>query len=326
MYFELFSGFDAAEGLLANTYKPILGVAGLVCIVLLSWLMLAMARQRQEIGFWYLAVLFSLVPGIALSTTDPRVVMLPAIGGAILMAHLIRAAAGRAGELFNGRVQRTLAWLSGAYFVVVHILFGFVLVSLLNLYHAFWEEDSSVFHPHYNLSNTQLLDLKDKYVVVVNAPDVFNLMYFPYHSAYNGDPLPESVRALAMGLNKIELTRVSDHVLRIRPEGGFVFHSDDPLPQLSLPALHSSYVAQKLMSFFHDGDHQMQVDSQYQFKELLITVEKVEAGRPLSIRVQLNSEIGEEKWQFLSWDWKAQTYQSLSLPKVGASLVLDGPF
>jgi hypothetical protein len=52
----------------------------------------------------------------------------------------------------------------------------------------------------------------------------------------------------------------------------------------------------------------------------------VEAGRPLSIRVQLNSEIGEEKWQFLSWDWKAQTYQSLSLPKVGASLVLDGPF
>jgi hypothetical protein len=67
-------------------------------------------------------------------------------------------------------------------------------------------------------------DVTGKTVVLVNPPGDLFAAYVITTRIARGEPAPARVRVLSSGGSDVELTRVDDHALRVRPERGFLEH------------------------------------------------------------------------------------------------------
>jgi hypothetical protein len=145
------------------------------------------------------------------------------------------------------------------------------------------------------------------HVVLLNHPDVFRLMYYPYIADYHGFVLPRSLRSMGYAQNDLRVKRLAQFTYELAPEGGFLLHPKD-LPVSSTTKPHSLRYA----VFFDDGAYSFSENDQIQFPEMTIHIRQVsEMHRPLVVNVELS----QEKSPVLLY-WDSLTKQHKRLPSL----------
>lgn len=320
---ETLLGIDSLDMLLPLSARPVLAIGGWGLFGLLGWLSWRQAARQPLLGFWFLALVLSLLPGVTLTVSDPRTVFHSHLAFAGWLACFLYDFTKHNG-IYQGGMRRLTAVVLW-FFLMVQILLQFAGVVILNGLAQF----TPTFHPaqfDQKLYGFAELVRPEQHLVLFNHPDVFRLMYFPYQQALQGKAIPKSVRLLDLAETPITVTRVAPNRYRISPEGGFVLHGNDlqQLPAALAGQAQKAGMAIQYAGFFHDGKYDYQPGDEVRFDELVLQIRQLTAdGRPQQLDMTLKTD--KSHYALVYWDWQKRRYQRLPRLAIGASVTLPGP-
>jgi hypothetical protein len=176
-------------------------------LVVLALLALAMRRVwlRDPVArFFATGLLLCTVPVCAAFMSD-RLLLFVGVGAMGLVAKLIESAVS-----FGER-------LASAFLIFVHLILApplLVIRSRFNDYQM-WIDAGDRTIP-------RTPDVTSKTVVLINPPSDLFFVYTPAVRTVRGEPRPAHLRGLASVVTTVDVTRVDDRTLRVRPEEGFL--------------------------------------------------------------------------------------------------------
>jgi len=185
-------------------------------------------RVQSTTRFWALGTLLAILPVCATFPSD-RNLLISGIGAMGLLAILLGSPFEK--EKTNGQKKIT-PWvhrfkfkflrLAGGTAIGILIIIHLVLAPLMRPFRSLtWQKVStSINHIDENIPGGEAI--RGKTLVIVNFPLSMFVMYVPFYRWIRGEEIPGRIRLLAAGTGRIEVIRVSDRVLRIRTEQGFL--------------------------------------------------------------------------------------------------------
>jgi hypothetical protein len=163
-------------------------------------------------------------------------------------------------------------------------------------------------------------DLATEDLVVVNAPNPVSFLYDPFHRAFDGRPLPRGVRVLAPGFNSVELTRIGPRRVTVRALSASLL--DCQRGKRMDFAFFYRYLADVRSPAhpFHEGDR---ISLPRMTAEVLAVDGR---GLPVEAAFEFETPLEDASLKWLIWDWDRDVYRPLTVPPVGQSIRLMGPF
>ena len=161
-------------------------------------------RARPAARFFATGMLLSALPVCAAFTSD-RLLLFVSVGAMGLVAEVIAAAAS-----FGERA-------AAAFLLLVHLVMAPPLLLFRARYNdfQFWIDVSNDTIP-------KTPEVTSKTVVIVNPPSELFSCYMPAVRAVRGEPMPGRLRGLAGVVESVDVTRLDDRTLSLRPRGGFL--------------------------------------------------------------------------------------------------------
>lgn len=262
-------------------------------------MMMANGSCRDRcLQFWLLATFVSLLPLCAATPID-RVLLLPTFASHGVVARCLelgwsvlvrRRSATESVELLTpGWPARTLAWL----FVILHLLTPSWLLPLrIAAFDKLGQRLESA-----ATSRALARSLESRQLILVNPPDAFHGWHLPAVRRHHGLSNPDQVRVLASGLVPLQLDRVDDTTLVVRPKAPFLDR-----------ALSDLYRSKPLRVG-------------WQRRLTGVDIEILEAspsGDPLAIQFRFDRRLESDD---LVWmEWRDNQFVDLQLPSVGETL------
>ncbi|MBI2565740.1 MAG: hypothetical protein HYV63_01735 [Candidatus Schekmanbacteria bacterium] len=188
-----------------------LALAAIGSVLWLAWPVL---RAQAAARFWALGALLAAVPVCATFTSD-RLLVFTGIGGMGLIATFLAATTApglTSGACRRAAVRVAVPCLIAAHLALAPTLLPFRAVSVNALADAFGRIDAAVFAGE---------DIRDRTLVVVNAPADGFVAYLQSQRQAAGKPTFRKLRLLATGLAPVEVQRLDERTLRVRPRDGF---------------------------------------------------------------------------------------------------------
>lgn len=316
-FFELASGVDFFSGQVRPDVRyGVFAVAGLVTLAALLWLLWPQLRRDRVQQFFLLAALFALVPGLTIALA-PRVMILPFVGFAVLLAGIMAATAR---GLYHGARQR-LGLLVSGYSVVMHLLIAAGLALFMTGSSIRATLDSNAPRGHVELG---VDDFAGRHLVIVNSLRPFWLAFVGHQLDYNKQDLPQSLRVLSSAMYPLSLSRIDQQTLELSGEPAIQLDREPLTAMDDKPLLHFIYLTQQLLGLVRAGRDEWQVGQQYVFDDMTITVAALHDNKPQRLRLVLQQPLADYRWVY--WDIDARQYQPLALPSPGESLALPGVF
>lgn len=316
-FFELASGIDIISGQIRQDIRHLFAIFGVLVFISLFWLVLPQLRRDRKLQFFLLASYLALIPGLAIALA-PRVMILPNVGFAILLAYIAQAA-------FDGKYQgarKSYAKVVVAYIVIVHIFLSAVLATIVTIKMIKPEEKTENPRGYVDLGVT---DYVDKRVVILNAQKPFWLAFAAHQLVKDGQQLPASLRVLASAFYPIEVTRVADYELLMVAHPGFQYDIEPLIDMSDKPIGHYIYLTQELMGLIRASRDEWHIGEEYTMPEMNIRVNALYKGKPSSLSIFLtNNDINEYRWVY--WNTEEKKYQAINLPAVGKKILLEGLF
>lgn len=316
-FFELASGVDFMSGQLRPDLRQLyFAIGGLATLAAFLWLLWPQLKTDKTLRFFLLGSVFALVPGLTIALA-PRVMILPNVGFAVLLATVMLNAA--AGVWQGGR--RYLGKAVLYYAVLFHVLLALVLATLMNVktISAALDQDKPQGYVELGVD-----DMAGKYIVAVNSLQPFWLAFIAHQLDYNRQPLPLSVRLLASSFYPLTLTRLNENQLLL--EG----HPAIQLDRAALDALankeqgHFIYLTWQLMGLIRSEREPWQAGWQFDAQEMSIRVQSLENGKPRQLLITLHKPLTEYRWIYQ--DIEQRRYLPLSLPEPGNTVHFKGVF
>jgi hypothetical protein len=159
----------------------------------------------------------------------------------------------------------------------------------------------------------------DSDVVIVNAQCQLSVCAMPFNVAYYGQPIPNTIRALAFAYSALEIERTNINSIVIRSIEDNIFTSSQSSP------VHFSHV-------FAVTDQLMFSNRMFEEKREFIlegmTVDVLaldEKNLPKDIRFTFDAPLEDKKFRWLQFNWYTFSYESFTLPKVGETVLVSGP-
>jgi hypothetical protein len=186
-------------------------------LALVFWAMAPLLFRDRIARFWAAGMLFAAIPVCATVPMD-RLLTFAGIGGFGLLAQywmFVFGDASGAPETAVWRIPaRVLAW----FFVAVHAVYAPIGLPFraANPMGPKWVEDR--FYVHTPLEPS----VRDKTLVIVNAPSPVHASYLILRRELSGLPVPRHTRVLAPAMPAVKIRRVDERTLAIRPEGGYL--------------------------------------------------------------------------------------------------------
>lgn len=183
----------------------------LAVAALLLWPLL---RRSAVTRFWCVGALIAAVPVCATFPTDRLLVFvgLGAMGAvAELLASLLEV------PVSPGMRRRTPVRLAIALIVVVHLILAALLLPLRSL--TVLQMAQVIERADRSIPRTD--GVRDQTLVIASAPVDGTVAYMPIVRAAEGLPGPRRLRLLASGTAGVQVTRLDEFTLRLRPQGGF---------------------------------------------------------------------------------------------------------
>jgi len=208
----------------------VMGAWVFVLVVVIVWKPLVM-RDRVA-RFWALGIVLSLLPACSTFPAD-RMLLFIGIGAMGLSAQFLKAVVTDMGDWSNRRFFRVAVMLLAAAFVARHAVAAPVSLAL---------RAGAPCGPQWFVDRLYMKEPLDPAVqnqdlVVVNAPTLFYLMMSsPLIWASENAPMPRHIRVLSTSFfQPVEVRRLDDRTLAVRPQSGFLAWTDDRLCRAEQP-------------------------------------------------------------------------------------------
>ena len=166
-------------------------------------------RSNATARFWALGAALAGIPVCAAFPSD-RLLVFVSIGVMGLLACFLE-------NVLSGSPSRSRRLVAGAV-VLLHLILAPLALPVRSLSTQLF---TSVLKPLDDAIPTDP-SIASRSLVIVNAPADGVVAYIPIHRAVKGTPRPKNLRLLATGPTPLDLTRVNQRTLRLRPEAGFI--------------------------------------------------------------------------------------------------------
>lgn len=329
LVFQQFIGIDNLDRMISPVAKQWLYGLALVGSAGLLWLFASLLMRNKEARFWTLGVIFAIVPPCALTHTDGRVMFFIALGSFALVSLYLLDIYSMSREKLVFKKPNWLRRSTAAMFVYVYIVImagGHLFITIYAYGVAEVPRGKQPLKALYDYETAGPVS-NDDHLIVVTSPHPFGSMFYPYHAAYNGMEIPQSLRILTPVFSDVEVKRLSDTEFLVRPQGGFLISNDSRMPDdFAINAIHMAHNARNMMGFYRRGEFDFQQGQVFKFDELTISLLEVDQGRPMAIHVELTMQLDQAPYRLVSWNWKDNQYEVFNLPEIGQSINIDGPF
>jgi hypothetical protein len=172
----------------------------------------------------------------------------------------------------------------------------------------------------------QTLDLtpagtsEDRDLIVVNAPNPIAFLYEPYQRASEGRPLPRGIHILAPGFNAVEVTRTAERRLTIRSLA-------DSLLDCQRGKRMDFVFFYRYLADVRSSRHPLKAEDRIALPRMQVEVLAVDGrGFPVEAAFEFDVPLEDRSLNWLLWDWNRKVYRTMTLPAVGQSMRLVGPF
>jgi hypothetical protein len=168
--------------------------------------------------------------------------------------------------------------------------------------------------------------LKDKTLIVVNAPNPFMFLALPALNAWNDKPLPEKIRLIAPGFGPTTITRTDPNTLVVssQQQNLFTVQTEKRYYQPHLP-----YIYENFTSLFRSKDAPFQPGHIIELPDMTIEVLRTDQkGIPAEIRATFHTFLENPDNLWLQWNWAPRgtgQYSIFTTPAIGESISLAGP-
>jgi hypothetical protein len=163
-------------------------------------------------------------------------------------------------------------------------------------------------------------DLGYEDLVVVNAPNPISFLYDPFQRAFQGQPLPRGVRILAPGFNSVELTRTGPRRVIVRA-------LSDSLLDCQRGKRADFAFFYRYLADVRSPAHPLHAGDRISLPRMEAEVLAVDGrGFPVEAAFEFEALLEDASLKWLVWDWDDDVYRSLTVPQVGQSVRLMGPF
>jgi hypothetical protein len=160
----------------------------------------------------------------------------------------------------------------------------------------------------------------DQDLVVVNACNPLSLLYEPYRNICQNEPLPRSLRMLTPGFNAVRLLRTGPRRVIVRA----VSHSlldCQPGKRMDFVYLY------RYLSDVRGTGHPLRAGQRISLPRMEVEVLAVDdRGLPTEAAFDFDVSLEDASLKWLFWEWESERYEPFSIPPVGASVGLVGPF
>lgn len=258
-------------------------VLGVTCYALWPHLL----RDRVA-RFWCSGAVLSVVP-IAASFPSDRLLLFVSFGAMGLVARITA-------PLFEApRPPPRLRQLLAGVFAAFHLGLGPLLLPL----RAAQMQVTGHALAHANAAWSEVPQLDQRTVIIVNAPVVVFASYLQAERAWQQAPRPRHLYWLTSAGSRLSVTRTGPSSLTVEREGGFL---STPLEQH-----YRGHVDSRPPSF------------KVELTEMTAEVRRVtEDGRPLSVEFRFQHALESPAYLFLAW--QDDRYDPVALPEMGQTL------
>jgi hypothetical protein len=311
----------AVYAILSTGANYIFWLAALLFIALMGVLLFPLLRQNPVARFWALGMALAVIPVCAVSLPNGRHLGFMGIGAMGLMAQFIGGVFSRSDWLGAHRGRRALAWTLALIFLVGHtLLFPVLLPSA-----------QAVADPSLQAITDlgQLPGVEQQDVVIVNMPSPGQFMYVPALRKLRQQPTPLRARILAPGYSAVEVTRLDDHAVLIRPEDGYLARPGimARTKESLFPLIHPAHGYPYGDGFLRSSAFPMTVGQRVELTGMRAEITKLtDDGRPAAARIEFTAPLEDPSLRWLQWDWAQNDYIPFSLPEVGQTVRVPGAF
>jgi hypothetical protein len=145
------------------------------------------------------------------------------------------------------------------------------------------------------------------------------LSYTPFYRAYYNEPVPKTLRTLALGCTGLEVTRTDERTLIIKCASSNMFESsqNSPLPFANLfGVLNSLFI----------GDQSYEKGEKQILKNLSVEILTVDSHKlPAEIAFRFETSLDDPTFYWLWFDWSAFSYKRFGVPQIGETILISGP-
>lgn len=280
---------------LAPGFEPFASPLAALVIAVNGFLFSPLLRSDERVRFFLLGAVLATLPACAAFPADR---LLPWVGVGAMGATAQFIGSVVEGALPKGGAYGLLARVATPTMLVVHLVFGPLLLPLRSMgirdvRQTIGRADAGIPHSP---------EVARQVVVLVNPPADPMASYISITRAALGEPRPRALRWLVSGPGPVEIERVDDRSVRVRPSGGFI-----RLPSEAL--------------FRSVRERPFAVGDEVSLDELTVTVTAVMTdGGPSEILARFDRPLEDSSYVWLAW--RGAGYAPFVPPAVGGATTL----
>jgi hypothetical protein len=298
--------------------RRLMWIIALLVVCLLAFALAALLRRDRAARMWAAGMVLAVVPACSISLLSGRLLLFVSLGAMGLMAQFIGGLADRADWAPTSGAWRRVAWALGLVLVALH---GVAAPIAMPIIARSPDVVQDVIERVTELG--QLPAGAHAEVVVVNAPSPFEFIYLPSLRKLQGRSVPR-VRMLAPGYSAVKVTRLDDHTVVMRPEGGYLA---PPGGGAGAPVFDLVYVYRLLDRFFRSEAFPTTLGAEVTVGGMRAVVTGLtDDGRPSEARLRFGPSLEDPSLTWLYWDWGEGAYVTFAPPAIGESVRIPGPF
>lgn len=288
----------------------------LILLALLCLALFPLVKCERSARFFAAGMLLSVLP---LCSTFPmdRILLFVGFGAMGLLAQFLGGLRERAAWRSDRAAWRAIARPAAVVLVAIHGVLAPLTLPLLTWLPVLmgWALTRAA------LSLPEDSALANQQLIVVNAPDAFSASYLTILRKLDGLPTPTHTRVLAPTGQTIELHRVDQRTLAVRPELGFLPPPGTPTGDSRHPSLDFVYAHQRLDQLFRSPEYPMSLGQRVELTGVSIEVTALtNDGRPAEATFRFAAPLEDPSFRWLRGE--LDRYVPFTPPAVGDTVRL----
>lgn len=312
-------GFPPAgiDSILSSTARHALWLWALVFLALLSVTLAPLLRRNKLARFFAAGMMLSVLP-LCSVFPDDRLLFFVGFGAMGLLALFLGNLRERAPWLPARRSWSAVARTAAVILVVIHVVLAPIFLALHSRTPVI--VGAGLLRLADSVPNDP--DLAHQQLIIVNTPDAFTGSFLPILRALNNQPLPTHTRFLAPAAQPLELKRLDERTLAIRPALGFLPHPGTPNENAPHPNIDFTYVHQRLDRLSRGDDHPMTLGQQIELTGVTIEITALtNDGRPAEATFRFAVPLEDPSLRWLRCE--QGVYVPFTPPAVGDTVHLE---
>jgi hypothetical protein len=307
-------------------------IMALCLIGFLLFIIYPFCRKGKRVFFWLTGTMLSIIPACA-GIPSSRQLLFTSIGFFGLYGLLLK---GIIKQNFNSKdsILRNKTGIpvkgnvSAFHRFSIRIVIPFLLICyfvispcLIVMHYADYQQGKEYRAKAADFGDNPLL--REKTIVVVKPPDTSAMVTGLVERAYTEEPVPEFVRFLSSGMQTLELYRINNKSLSVKPEGGY---NRPPSPITDsvtgkISYFHDQLFARWIETLYYNPKNPWRKGDCIRLTGLLIKVEDItDDGRVLEALFEFEHPLESSMFIWLTWDPAISAYRQFPLIRIGEKI------